>query len=146
MVVTASRLVRAPRMDVFEFLRHLENHWLLADRFIEVLELERSLDGSAHGGRVRMRGPLGLRRTATTRVTATDSDCEISGTAELAGGTRARVSWSLADEGATITRVSLGAEVERAVRIDRLLLQLGGRRWVAGRFAAILDRLALRFV
>ena len=63
--IAAERVVAAPPRAVFSFLADLENHWLLTDRFVEVLTLERPADGGpAHGGTVRMRGPFGLGRTA----------------------------------------------------------------------------------
>src|SRR5919109_3010214 len=40
--IEARGVVEAPRDAVFEFLASLENHWRLADRWIEVLSLERS--------------------------------------------------------------------------------------------------------
>jgi Polyketide cyclase / dehydrase and lipid transport len=146
--MSATHFVDAPRAQVFDYLLDLENHWQLADRFIEVLELERSPgrspEGLVHGGRVRMHGPLGMRRTATTRVLTTDPQHSISGTAELAGGTRARVMWRLWDDRGG-TQVELSAELERAGALDRLLLALGGRRWLRGHFASTLETLGRRF-
>lgn len=140
--VEAAALVPAPPEDVFAFLSDLRNHWRLADRFVEVLTLDASEDGGAvDGGRVRVRGPLGMRRTATTRVVAARSPRLIIGTAELAGGTRARVSWVLAGRLGS-TRVRLAAELECARPLDRLLLAAGGRWWLRRRFASTLDRLA----
>ena len=91
-----------------------------------------------------MRGPLGLERTATTRVVSTESPMAITGTADLSGGTRAVIRWSLAGDGGA-TRVELGARLERAGWLDRLLLALGGRMWIRRRFASILQTLAQRF-
>jgi hypothetical protein len=142
-VVSSSRLVDAPAGEIFGFLSDLENHWELADRFIEVLSLERRNDGPAYGGQVRMRGPLGIRRTVTTRVVETAPVTLMRGTAELAGGGRAGVSWSLgAEEGGT--RVRLTAELERSSTLDRVLLAAGGRAWLERRFDAILATLAAR--
>jgi hypothetical protein len=137
--------VPAEPEEVFDFLSRLGNHWLLASRFVEVLEL----DGSAPGtppdrGTVRLRGPLGLRRTARTTVTASRPPRLIIGTAELRGGTRARVSWTLARRLGD-TRVRLAAEVEGASRLDVLLLRLGGRRWLERRFRETLEVLAAEF-
>ena len=63
------------------------------------------------------------------------------GTAELGGGTRARVSWTLAGRLGD-TRVRLAAEIERTGRLDRMLLFLGGRWWLRRLFESTLDRLA----
>ena len=91
--IRAQRLVRSDPGELFEFLSDLENHWLLADRFIDVLELDG--DRPARGGRVRMRGPLGMRRTAVTRVLEVLPETRIAGTAEIGARTLAHVSWTL---------------------------------------------------
>jgi hypothetical protein len=140
--IEAAALVPAPPEDVFAFLSDLSNHWRLADRFVEVLTLDSSDGGTGvDGGTVRLRGPLGLRRTATTRVVAARAPRLIIGTAELRGGTRARVSWVLGGRLGS-TRVRLAADLEQARPLDRLLLAIGGRWWLRRRFASTLDRLA----
>lgn len=119
---------------VFGFLASLENHWTLAGRWVEVVAID---DGS---GRVRIHGPLGLRRTARTTVVDATPSRVMHGTAELSGGTLARVAWELSeDSGGTAVRLS--ADVERATLPDRVLLALGGRAWMRHRFDAILARL-----
>ena len=139
--IEAVALVPAAQEDVFAFLSDLGNHWRLADRFVEVLTLEASDGVHADGGRVRLRGPLGLRRTAATRVVAAREPRLLIGTAELAGGTRARVSWQIAGR-VRSSRVRLAAELDRARPLDRLLLAAGGRWWLRRRFARTLERLA----
>jgi uncharacterized protein YndB with AHSA1/START domain len=141
----ATALVPAPCEDVFDFLDDLGNHWIVADRFVEVLDLHRpGGDGRAEGGQVRLRGPLGMRRTVTTRVVAVKPPRLLIGTAEIGERTRARVSWSLAGHLET-TRVRLAAGIERTSGFDRLLLALGGRWWLRRRFAATLDGLVAEF-
>jgi uncharacterized protein YndB with AHSA1/START domain len=142
--VEATVVVAAPPEDVFAFLDDLGNHWIVADRFVQVLDIHRDGDGRAAGGAVRLRGPLGVRRTVTTRVVAVKPPRLLIGTAEMAGGTRARVSWSLAGHLGS-TRVRLAAAVEHATPLDRALLALGGRRWLRRRFASTLDGLATEF-
>jgi polyketide cyclase/dehydrase/lipid transport protein len=142
--VEAAALVPAAPEEVFAFLSDLRNHWRLADRFVEVVTLESAERGPADGGTVRVRGPLGVRRTATTRVVAAREPRLLIGTAELAGGTRARVSWVLGKRMSS-TRVRLAAEIERAGTLDRALLALGGRWWLRRRFASTLERLAAEF-
>lgn len=137
--IEAVAVVPAPPSAVFGFLSSLENHWLVADRFVDVV----SLDGRDAGGVVRVTGPLGVRRTAVTRVTEVDPPLRIVGTAEI-GRTLARVSWTLSSRGdGTIVRLS--ADVERASTFDRLLLALGGRAWLRRRFASAVAHLANRF-
>jgi carbon monoxide dehydrogenase subunit G len=142
--ISAAGQVAAPPEEVFAFLADLQNHWQLADRFVEVLTLDRGTTGSARGGTVRVRGPLGLGRTATTQVVATEPPTSMTGTAALAGGTQAVIRWTLTPEGEA-TRVELAADLKRTGRLDRLLLMLGGRAWIRRRFAAILQTLSRRF-
>jgi len=142
--IAAERFVGASAPAVFSFLADLENHWLLADRFVEVVTLERpSGGGPAYGGTVRMRGPLGLGRTARTRVVETQPHTSLAGIASVGNGTEALVRWTLtpADDG---TRVRLEATVKRAGRLESALLVAGGRRWLEQRFASILETLAQR--
>jgi uncharacterized protein YndB with AHSA1/START domain len=138
--IEATALVHSPPERVFEFLSELGNHWRVADPFVEVLTLDASDGGAPNGGTVQVRGPLGLRRTATTKVVAARAPRLLIGTAELSGGTRARVSWTLAGRLGS-TRVRLAAELDQATPLDRALLALGGRRWLARRFAGTLERL-----
>jgi hypothetical protein len=51
------------------------------------------------------------------------------GKAEATNGTSASITWSLSPVPAG-TRVSLAAVIESATALDRLLLTLGGRRWL----------------
>jgi uncharacterized protein YndB with AHSA1/START domain len=136
--IAATRVVRASPEVVFRFLSNLENHWKLTGRWVEAI----SLDDST--GRVRIHGPLGLRRTATTAVVEASPSHAIRGTAELSGGTLANVAWELSED-AHGTAVRLSAEVERAALPDHILLALGGRTWLAQRFDAILERLDEQF-
>jgi hypothetical protein len=144
-VIRAAGLVPAPAPVVFAYLADLGRHWELADRFIEVLELERAgggdAAGPATGGRVRVRGPLGVRRTAVTTVRSAEPPARMAGSARIGRRTAAAVSWTLAPRG-VVTSVTLEATVLDTGRIDRLLLRLGGRAWLARRFVAILERLA----
>jgi Polyketide cyclase / dehydrase and lipid transport len=134
--ISASGLVPAGREAVFAFLAELDNHWRVADRWIDVV----ALDGDGDGGHVRLHGPLGLRRTARTQVLAAQPPALLEGNAEL-GRTLARVSWTL-QEHPRGTLVQLEARVERAGAADRLLLALGGRAWLRRRFAVTLAHLA----
>jgi uncharacterized protein YndB with AHSA1/START domain len=139
--IEAVALVPAAPEEVFAFLSDLENHWRLLDTHVDVLELDGTPPDRAV---VRLRGPLGVRRTVRTRVTATREPRLIIGVAELSDTTRALVSWTLAGRLGD-TRVRLAAEVEHAEPFDRLLLRVGGRAWLERRFAYGLERLAERF-
>jgi len=61
--------------------------------------------------------------------------------AEAGQRTRARVSWHLEPAGEG-TRVTLRVAVDEAARADRLLLALGGRRWLRRRLRLVLRALA----
>src|SRR5436190_9116220 len=139
--IEAVALVPAAPEEVFAFLSDLANHWRLLDSHVEVMELDGAPPDRAV---VRLRGPLGVRRTVRTRVTAARSPRLIIGVAELGESTRARVSWTLAGRLGD-TRVRLAAEVEHADLLDRMLLRLGGRVWLERHFAYGLERLAARF-
>jgi uncharacterized protein YndB with AHSA1/START domain len=140
--IEATHVVPAPPEAVFDFLSALENHWAVAGRWIEVVGLDRA--PAATGGRVRIRGPLGLRRTATTRVELAEPPLRLQGTAQL-GRTLARVSWALEPRGGDATEVRLAAVIVEAGAVDRALLALGASGWMRRLFAATLAHLADRF-
>jgi len=140
-VVSVERVVGVPREAVFAYLADLEQHWQLADRFIEVVSLERPAGGGpAVGGVVRMRGPFGLGRSARTRVVDAEAPMRLSGTAEVGRLTRAHVTWTLRRSGAG-TVVRLEAMVERAGALDAMLLAAGGHAWLRRRFHALIGAL-----
>src|SRR2546423_5632385 len=136
--IEAVALVPAAPEEVFAFLSELANHWLLLDTNVEVVEVD------GNNAVVKLRGPLGVRRTVLTRVTVAREPRLIIGIAELGESTRARVSWTLAGRLGD-TRVRLAAEVEHADLLDRMVLALGGRRRAQRRFAYGLERLVERF-
>jgi hypothetical protein len=138
----ATGMVPAPREDLFAFLSALENHWALAGRWIQVVSLDRSV--GATGGRVRISGPLGLHRTAVTRVEAVAAPRELTGTAQI-GSTVADVSWTLTARGSAATEVALSTTIVRASALDRLLLFLGGAAWMRRLLAGTIAQLGERF-
>jgi hypothetical protein len=131
--VVARRRVPRPREELYALLADLRSHWQLAGRWVEPLELR------ADGGVVRVRGPLGLHRTITTTLSDLHAPERVAGEASI-GGTSAAIQWLLEPDGEG-TLVTLRADVQRASPVDRALLALGGRRWMAGRFASTLKRL-----
>jgi carbon monoxide dehydrogenase subunit G len=137
--VNATRLIPADQDRIFDFLSDLSNHWQLADGAISVVTVQ-----PGDGGRVRMRGPLRVSRTAATHVEEVDPPSAIVGSARIGSRTHARVSWKLEPRGGG-TEVTLSATVEEAAALDRLLLAAGGRAWLQGRFHDILATLAERF-
>ena len=142
MRVHAEREVAAPPDVVFAFLADLENHWELAADWVQVRALHRVDHGPARGGRVRLHGPLGLRRTAHTRLLELDAPARVAGTAEVGTRTRAVVAWDLEPrDGGGRTLVRVGAEVQRLGPVDRVLWTLAGRRVMTRGFPAVLARL-----
>ncbi|MEJ7787095.1 MAG: SRPBCC family protein [Solirubrobacteraceae bacterium] len=137
--IQARRTLTATPEEIFGFLADLENHWLITDRFVEIVDLA-GPPGARTGGRVRVRGPLGVRRTATTSVDFASPVREMGGSAQISGGTVARVRWLLTPNGRH-TDVTLGATIERAGPLDRLLLRAGGMAWMRSRFEGALRRL-----
>jgi hypothetical protein len=83
----------------------------------------------SQGGRVRVKGPLGLSRVARTSVVATERPRLLRGRAEIGRGTVGSVRWEIAsvDKG---SRVSFSADVDRASVLDRIVLACGGRWWL----------------
>ena len=134
-MIAAARRVAASPETTFALVGDLDDHWRLIDRWAEI---ER-LDGDR--AIVRLRGPLGLRRTVHTRVLASAAPRALDGEARIGARTLGRVRWALEPDGAG-TLVTLRATVERASALDRLLLALGGRRWLRARLADALERLA----
>ena len=137
--IEAAATVPARASDVFAFLADLANHCLVADRLIEVVMLE-GPPGARTGGIVRLRGPIGVRRTARLRVLTAEAPRYINGAAEIGERTVATVRWLLDRRGAD-TSVSLSAWVERAGLLDSVLLAVGARRWLSRRFEDTLNRL-----
>jgi hypothetical protein len=135
--IEASVVIPAEQQELYDRLSVLDNHWDLADRWVEVV----SLNGDRDGGEVELRGPFGLSRVARTTVDRLEAPRLIEGTAQIGDTTRGRVSWTLAPDGAG-TRVTLSAELVDASPPDRAIWNLGGRQWLASRLQVTLDRLA----
>lgn len=133
--IAAQAVMRAPVDAVWALLADLREHWLLADRWTEVLRVD------ADGGMILLRGPLGVRRTVDVRVTERVAPTELQGLALLGDTTAARVQWALHALDGGRTRVTLRADVLAVAGGDRMLLGLGARRWLQWRFAVTLRRL-----
>jgi hypothetical protein len=140
--IAATRQIPAPRETIFGFLASLENHAALGRGSVELLSHE-CRAGRASGAVVRLRGPLAIRRTASTAITGIRAPQSISGRAWIGPRTRAFVSWRIEStaHGSTVT---VGAIVETAGLRDRLLLAFGGRWWLGRRFASALSCLSHR--
>ncbi len=133
-MIAAERAVAAPPERVFEFLADLRNHWRLEQRFLELDEL------GEDGGKIRLKGPLGLSRTVWTQVLEAERPTRVAGRADLSGGTVGLVAWDIRPSGPGST-VRLSAEVPQASAFDRVFLALGGRAWFRGLFRRALENL-----
>jgi hypothetical protein len=125
---------RAPS-EIFEFLSDLRNHWRLEPHFVNLQGMDSS------GGRVRMKGPLGISREARTRVDAVEPRATLRGSAEIGRRTRASIRWEIAPSGSG-SRVTLTGTVDEASLYDRVLLAVGGRWWLQRMFERALQALA----
>jgi len=141
-ITASAELAESPRA-VFEFLADLRNHALLAPGSVEL----RSRDSGAEAptqALVRLRGPLAIRRTASTAIVEASAPAVIRGRASIGKRTRASISWTLASR-RDHTAVTLRVTVQDTGFFDRVLLRLGGQGWLERRFADALVCLADQF-
>ena len=138
--IRAEGRVPMARERVFGLLSDLDNHRALTDRGIEILALDGPA-GARVGGTVELRGPVGLTRTARTRVEGAEFPDRLWGTAVTTNGTEAALEWSLR---ATAEGTLVAVQVRLRPRhwSDRLLLRAGGGRWLLRRLTAAIGRLA----
>lgn len=130
---------------VFEFLSDLNNHWLLEDRFVELGGLDEHGGDGPRGGRVRLKGPLGIAREARTRVVSAQAPSSsqpgrLAGRAEIGTRTTGRVIWTTVPRPDGGSLVTLAAVVEQASPLDRTL-HLLSRRWLQRTFDQTLTNL-----
>jgi hypothetical protein len=95
----------------------------------------------ANGGRVRIKGPVGLSRVARTTVVDAERPCLVTGTADIGRRTRGVVRWEIEPVVPGRSHVRFTAEVERASLPDRVLLTCGGRWWLRRIVRAAVARL-----
>jgi carbon monoxide dehydrogenase subunit G len=135
--LTATATVAHRPAEVFAFLSDLRNHWRLEERFVE-------LEGvGGAGGRVRVRGPLGISRVARTEVLAAEPPAPVGrlrGRAEIGRTTRGHVRWEI-EPVAGGSRVTLAVGADALGATDALLMTVGGRWWMQRLFRSALARL-----
>jgi hypothetical protein len=135
-VVGAERVVAYAPSTVYAYLARLANHYQLGDRYLRLA----SIDVDQRGGQIVIGSPVGIRRTASTKVTTAFAPERLGGTASVGRRTRADVVWTIEPAG-DHSRVTLRATVLSAGPVDRALIALGGRWWLRRRFRAALTRL-----
>ena len=143
--IRAEAVVHQPPDAVFAFLADLRNHWRLEGRFVDLEAVDGRGSATPTGGRVRIRGPLGLSRVARTQVLEAvppqvGAGGRLRGRADVGAATVGRVAWDL-EPTELGTRVALSATVERASPADRVILALGGRAWLRRLFQAAVSSL-----
>lgn len=127
--VTAATPTRAAAPAVYDFLERLSNHALITGSGLRL----QGVADDGRGARIALRGPLGIRRTARTCVTCLRRPRHFGGTAAVGRHTVAYVHWTI-DRTGSGSLVTLSATILRAGPLDRLLLVLGGRRWLTRSF------------
>jgi hypothetical protein len=142
MEISVRRALPVGPEEAFAFLSRPHNHCRLATARIRLRELDVTGDGELGGARLVLRGPLWLRRAARTRVVSVRRPAHLAGTAHVGSGTEVAVRWDLDGAGAGASVAILTATVTRLAAPERLLLAVGGRRWVRRLFVATLERLA----
>jgi hypothetical protein len=140
--IVASRYIAASPELAFRFLDRLENHALLAPGSVEMLDVHTEPEGDARA-LVSLRGPLRIARTArTVLLRPAPGSTRVEGLAAIGSRTVARATWTIG-AAAGECLVTLRTVVVSAGVFDSLLLALGGRRWLAGRFRRALERLSV---
>lgn len=147
--VRATRTIPATPEAIFAFLEEPDRHWQLLGRRLEPL---RAYDGER--SQVRLRGPLGVRRTLWIRMAVSRPPRELTGHVEAgSGATIGTVRWEIratdatdatGATGATTSVVELTARTDVAGALDRLLFACGGAHWMRRSLEVTLATLAER--
>jgi hypothetical protein len=138
LMISSRRIIPVAPQAVFAFLADLENPWRMAADRAELVRLD-GPPGAHDGARVRLGGPLRLRRTIEVRMIARVEPTHVVALAR-AGRTVARIKWTLTPLPAA-TGVELSVEADSVALIDRVLLAAGGRRWIERTLTATLATL-----
>jgi hypothetical protein len=138
--ITVIRVIPGAVAAVFDFLADLDNHLLFHDRYIRIVHLDGE-PGARNGGRLRLRGPFGLRRIARTEVLHREPPHMMTGLARIGSRTVAHIRWALHPHTPNETRVELTTTITSTGVVDRAMLGLGGRLWLRRRIAGTLARI-----
>ena len=136
--VSVTKMIDADRWDSFRLLADLGQHWRFAGQFVDVLNLD-GPPGARTGAVLRLHGPLGLRRTLTTRLVRARAPCTLEGTAATGSGTRASIAWTMS-AATPGTIVELSVTIVPTGTLDRALLRRAGRAWLRRQLTATLER------
>lgn len=136
--IRASRPIAAAPHDLAAFLADLANHFALCEELVEIESLD-GPPGASTRASVLVKGPLGVRRRARTRLLGI-TVAHVRGLAELDSGSQLRISWRLAPNRGTTT-VTVELELREAHLLDGFLFTLG-RHWLTAQLGRSLERLA----
>jgi hypothetical protein len=140
-LISSSRTIEARIDAVFAFLSDRHSHQRLTSAKLELLGMK-GIGDIGWQARMRIRGPLGLRRLAAAQTDIAEQPTLIEGTVRVGARTNVRVRWELYRIAREQTVVVLGASVRSLGAVDWVLLHIGGRRWVRNLFITTLELLA----
>jgi hypothetical protein len=135
--IIATRTVPADGDVLHAFLLDPANQWRLAASFADVVRLQPAGDRCD----ARLRLPLGARWHASVHVKPSRRARLVTAEVRLGPRTVAWATWILT-AGRGTTEVDLAIQPESRSLVTRLVLLLGGRRWIARRLEMALAMLA----
>jgi hypothetical protein len=137
----ATRTVAADGDALHALLCDPANHWRLASSFARVIDPQPGSDRCD----ARLRLPLGMRVPASVQVRPSRRGRLLTCEIRFGRRTVAWATWILSPDRGT-TEVDLAIQLESRSLVTRLVLVLGGRRWIARRLDTALATLALTSV
>jgi hypothetical protein len=135
--IIVTRAVAADRHVLHAFLSDPVNHWRLAASFADVVSLQPAGDRCD----AKLRLPSGMRWHASVQVKPSRGTRLLTAELRLGNRTIASATWILSADRGT-TEVDLAIQPESRSLVTRLVLLLGGRRWIAQRVETALATLA----
>jgi hypothetical protein len=139
--IIATRTIAADGGALHALLFDPANQWRLATSFARVTTLQPAGDRCD----ARLRLPLGLRVGASVQVKPSRRGRLVTCEIRVGRRTVAWATWILSPDRGT-TEVDLAIQPESRSLVTRLVLLLGGRRWIARRLDTALATLAITSV
>jgi hypothetical protein len=139
--IIVTRPIAADGGALYALLSDPENQWRLATSFTRVAALQPAGDRCD----ARLRLPFGLHVPASVQVKPSRRGRLVTCEIRFGHRTVAWATWILSPERGT-TEVDLAIQFESRSLVTRLVLLLGGRRWIARRLDGVLATLAISSV
>jgi len=139
--IIVTRTIAADRGALHALLSDPANQWRLASSFARVVTLQPAGDRCE----ARLRLPFGLRIPASVQVRPSRLGRLLTSEIRVGRRTIAWATWILSPDRGT-TEVDLAIQPESRSLVTRLVLLLGGRRWIARRLDTALATLAITSV